>query len=199
MVANLARVDARLCAGVAEGLGLPAPAPSTPPADVEPSPALSQVVRVPGPILGRQVGVVVTDGADLAGVTKLRAALEKLGATLLVVAPHGGTVRKGRAAVVVDRTLLTVRSIELDAVVVADGAGQLADVRARRLLDEAYRHCKAVAAWGDGAALLEAAGVDPERPGVLVSDGWSAADRKALTTALGLHRAWDRFPELLLA
>src|SRR4051812_7765778 len=35
-LAVLARVDARLCAAVAEGLGLPAPAPLSPPADVEP-------------------------------------------------------------------------------------------------------------------------------------------------------------------
>ena len=145
------------------------------------------------------VGVVVTDGADLAGVTKLRVALEKHGAQLLVVAPHGGFVRRGRASLVVDRTFLTVRSIELDAVVVADGAGEVTDIRARLLLDEAYRHSKAVGAWGDGVALLEAAGVELERPGVLVSEGASAAARKELVTALGLHRAWDRFPELVLA
>jgi catalase len=198
-LAVLARVDARLCAAVAEGLGLPAPAPLSPPADVEPSPALSQLVTVPGPVLGRLVGVVVTDGADLSGVAKLKAALEKQGAQLLVVAPHGGTVTRGRASVVVDRTFVTVRSIELDAVVVADGAGALTDVKVRQLLDEAYRHSKAVGAWGDGVHLLEAAGVDLERPGVLVSDSASAASRKELLTALGRHRAWDRFPELLLA
>jgi catalase len=190
----LACVDARLCAAVAAGLGLPAPLPVTPPVDVEPSPALSQLVTVPGRVDGRMVGVVVTDGADLSGVAKLRAALEKQGAQLLVVAPHGGTVGRGRTSVVVDRTFLTVRSIEMDAVVVADGAAGVTDAQALRLVNEAYRHCKAVGAWGNGVALLEAAGVDLESSGVLVSEAASAASRKELVMALGLHRAWDRFP-----
>src|SRR4051794_34912231 len=153
-LAVLACVDGELCAAVADGLGLPAPAPTTPPADVEPSPALSQLVSVPGPVAGRMVGVVVTDMADLSGVAKLRAALEKQGAQLLVIAPHGGTVRRGRAMEVVDRTFLTVRSIELDAVVVADGTAGVTDDKVLRLVEEAFRHCKAIGAWGDGVALL---------------------------------------------
>ncbi len=39
----LANVDPQLCADVAAGLGLPAPSAITPPASVEPSPALSQI------------------------------------------------------------------------------------------------------------------------------------------------------------
>jgi len=145
------------------------------------------------------VGVVVTDLADLSGVAKLRAALEKQGAQLLVIAPHGGTVRRGRAMEVVDRTFLTVRSIELDAVVVADGTAGMTDDKVLRLVEEAFRHCKAIGAWGDGVALLEAAGVASDAPGVLVSESASAASRKELLAALGLHRAWHRFPQTVLA
>src|SRR3954469_1050136 len=54
----LANIDPALCAQVAAGLGLPAPEPTVPLADVTPSPALSQVgAQWPGD--GRMVGIVV--------------------------------------------------------------------------------------------------------------------------------------------
>jgi catalase len=189
MLTRLAEVDAELCATVAAGLGLPAPSGS-PAADAGASPALSQLVTEPGPILGRLVGVIATDDADLTGIAKLRTELEKEGALLKVIASHGGTI----GAEIVERTFLTVRSIEFDAVAVADGAGSVSDPRALLLLQEAYRHCKAIVAWGDGGDLLTAAGIAADAPGVLVDDKASAAQRKALIEAMGLHRAWDRFP-----
>ncbi|GAA4355981.1 catalase [Angustibacter luteus] len=197
-LAVLACVDAQLCAAVAEGLGLPVPTAAREPATVNPSPALSQLVTVPGPVDGRQVGVIVSDGADLAGVAKLQAAVEKVGATLLVIAPHGGFVSKGKTRLPVDRTFLTVRSIELDAVVVATGTSGADDIKVRVLLHEMYRHCKALGAWGDGVEALTAAGIELDRAGVLVADVATAAHRKDLVAALGLHRAWDRFPEFTL-
>lgn len=78
--------------------------------------------------------------------------------------------------------------------VVAGGAGTLADPRAIVLLQEVFRRCKAIAAWGDGADLLAAAGVPATAPGVFVSPAATAALRKNLIVAMGLHRAWDRFP-----
>jgi catalase len=193
MLTRLAQVDADLCGRVAAGLGLAAPA-GEPAADAGASPALSQLVTTPGPIAGRVVGVLAADDADLGGVAKLRAALEKEGAVLRVIASHGGTVTRGRAEEIVERTYLTVRSIEFDAVVVAHGTAGTTDPRALLLLQEAYRHCKAIAAWGDGVELLTAAGIPADAPGVVVDESASAAQRKALIAAMGLHRAWDRFP-----
>ena len=46
---------------------------------------------------------------------------------------------------IVDRTLLTARSIEFDAVVVADGTTPTSDIKLVLLLQEAFRHCKALA------------------------------------------------------
>jgi catalase len=92
----------------------------------------------------------------------------------------------------VDRTFLTTRSIEFDAVVVAHGSGAIHDAKVDVLLQEAYRHSKAVAAWGDGRDLLASEAIDTEAPGVLVGDRPTAAFCKELLTAIGLHRAWDR-------
>ncbi|AGZ42354.1 catalase [Actinoplanes friuliensis] len=191
MLTVLAEVDTDLCAQVAAGLGLPAPQ-GTPATDVRPSPALSQITGVPGPIAGRVVGVVAGPGADLAGIAKLRAALTAEGAVLRVISPIGGTLRKGTREEIIERTFLTTRSIEFDALLIAGGAGNLKDIKLTVLLQEAFRHAKAIGAWGDGAEALRTAGIDTGAPGVLLADGMTAAYRKQLTTALGLHRAWER-------
>jgi len=198
MLANLANVDADLCAAVAAGLGLPAPVGS-PATDVGVSPSLSQVYAQPGPITGRVIGVLAVDGADLAGIAKLREGLMAQGAVVRLIAEHGGTVTggrgRGRSSATVERTYVTTRSIEYDAVVVAAGAGALAmEPKALILLQEAFRHGKAVAAWGDGVGVLQAARIPAAAPGVLTAENVSATLRKEITRAVGLHRSWDRVP-----
>ena len=192
----LANVDADLCATVAAGLGLPVPK-GAPAEDVVLSPALSQVVTVPGPIAGRKVGVIADAGSDLAGIGKLRQAMAKLGAEVLVVAPIGGVLGRGARKVNVDRTLLTTRSIEFDAVVVAGGTTPTNDIKLVLLLQEAFRHCKALAAWSDGAAVLQAAGIALDSAGIVVGDSVAKAFTGGLTDALGLHRAWDRAAQVM--
>ena len=162
---------------------------------VMPSPALSQIVTEPGPIAGRDVGVVADAGADLAGIGKLRDALDEPGRRAARHRAARRHDRPGRQHEIVERTFLTARSIEFDAVVVAGGAGALADIKLDILLQEAFRHCKAIAAWGDGAQTCSPPpGSIPRRRGVLVTDPSTVASRKALIAAMGLHRAWDRTP-----
>ncbi len=188
---SLARVDAELCAAVAEGLGLPAPA-GTPAEDVVPSAALSQIPSGPGPIAGRIIGVVATHGADLGGIGKLRRTVEAQGAILRVLAPAGGTLKRGRGQQSVERTFLTARSIEFDALVVAGGTAGLHDIKLTVLLQEMFRHCKAIGAWGDGRQVLLDAGIDVDAPGILLADEVAKPFSSELLTTLGLHRVWER-------
>jgi catalase len=198
----LARVDADLVARVAAGLGLPAPDGPGDLPDVTPSPALSQIPARPGRIDGRVIGVLVADGTDLGVVAALRDAFADDGAVVRVVADHGGTVRSGTAEETVERTLLTTRSIEYDAVVVAPGVAGTpvaSDPRTGVLLQEALRHGKALAGVGDGADVLSSAGVDGSVPGVLiVGDDASevAVLADSLREALGLHRSWERLEQV---
>jgi catalase len=192
----LANVDTDLCEQVAAGLGLPAPKGS-PAEDVTVSPALVQILAEPGPIAGRKIGIIADAGSDLAGVAKLVKATAALGVTALVIAPVGGVLKSGRRSVAVDRTLATTRSIEFDALVIAAGTTPIPDIKLVVLLHEAFRHCKAIAAWGDGVALLEAARIPAKGPGLAVAD---EADKDFVTTlaaALGLHRAWDRAAKVM--
>jgi catalase len=192
----LANVDTDLCEQVAAGLGLPAPK-GKPAGGVTVSPALVQILAEPGPIDGRKVGIIADAGSDLAGVSKLVKAAAALGVTALVIAPVGGVLKAGRRTVTVDRTLAAVRSIEFDALAVAGGTTPTGDIKLVVLLQEAFRHCKAIAAWGDGAAVLKSARISSRGPGVEVADEVDKAFTANLAAALGLHRAWDRAPKVM--
>ncbi|MYR40500.1 catalase [Streptomyces sp. SID5910] len=206
----LANIDPELCAGVAEGLGLPAPQPTVPLADVAPSPALSQVGGT-WPTEGRVVGIV-TSGADLEGVAAVREAVLNAGMVPLVVAPTGGHLGSGDAALTVQRSYVTARSVEFDAVLVAGtpamggdaytprdykaapaptGPGSI-DPRVSLLLSEAFRHGKAIGVWAGGESALEASGVPADAAGVVVADSGTAA-LEQVTGLLGSHRVWERF------
>jgi catalase len=193
----LANVDAELCKQVADRLGLPAPE-GRPSKEVSASPALSQVVSEPGPVAGRKLGILADAGSDLAAINKLIKAMDKLDVTALVIAPIGGELGRGRAKVTVERTGFTARSIEFDAILVAGGTSAESDLKRTLLLQEAYHHCKALGAWGDGAAILENAGIPLDGPGILVEETPTKAFTDELVEALGLHRAWER-AELVMA
>ncbi|MEA2900791.1 MAG: catalase [Actinomycetota bacterium] len=196
MVGNLADVAAELCERVAANLGLDAPTGS-PAADAGSSPALSQVPPGPGPIMGRVVGVLAADGVDGGGVDALRDALVAEGAALYVIAPRGGAVAGTGGPVPVDRTVMTTQSVEYDAMVVAGGASATAvgaDPNTALNLGEAFRHHKVIAAWGEGRAVLESAGIAADAPGVVVGDSADTGFAARLVEAMGWHRHWDRTP-----
>ncbi len=201
----LANIDPDLCAQVAVGLGLEAPAPTEALADPDPSPALSQIGDV-WPTDGRLVGIVVDPAGDLTGVEAVIELVTTAGMVPLVVAPHGGKLPNG---ITVQRTFGATRSVEFDAVILAgspvpapdalvardskageDDDPQL-DPRVVLLLQESFRHAKAIGAWGAGVDALELAGV-ADAPGVLTGDD-PAAVFAEVHTALGSHRVWERF------
>ncbi|MEU5695054.1 catalase [Actinosynnema sp. NPDC020468] len=190
---RLSAVDARLCAEVAAGLGLPAPeSPDLP--EVEPSPALSQLGRT-WPVDGRVVGIVVDadDEDGLADVRTARLALQAAGVTPLVIASRGGDLADGLVA---QRTFATARSVEFDALLLAatpppapdappTRTGSPTDPRVALLVEETYRHAKAIGAWGTGTT---AAGTGP---GVVVGDTpGDVVDE--VVALLAEHRVWAR-------
>ncbi|MGW0069740.1 hypothetical protein ACWDUI_20000 [Streptosporangium sandarakinum] len=152
------------------------------------------------------MGLDGDDDADLDGVRELRAAVFAAGMVPLLIAPHGGMV----GDMPVQRTFATARSIEFDALLLAAapvpapdavpardakaGAGGSAavDPRVTLLIDECWRHAKAIGAWGAGVAVLERAGITGA-PGVVRGD----SAMEVLNGVRGLmaaHRVWERFP-----
>jgi catalase len=201
----LADIDPVLCAQVATGLGLPAPEPTRPLADVTPSAALSQIGGR-WPADGRVIGIVVDPDGDLDGVSQVRREVFAAGMVPLLIAPHGGLV----GDLPVQRTFATARSVEFDAVLLggapvpapdalpgrdakAGAAGSaLVDPRVLLLVEECWRHAKAIGAWGAGVPLLEQAALTGA-PGVVIADAAPAAFA-SITELLAAHRVWERFP-----
>ncbi|MFF6997857.1 catalase [Streptomyces sp. NPDC008313] len=206
----LANIDPELCAQVAAGLGLPAPEPTVPLADPDPSPALSQVGRT-WPLDGRVIGIVTGGEDDLAGVRAVREAVLSAGMVPLVVAPAGGRLEGGGDPITVQRTFATARSVEFDALLLAGSPGPGKDAAGARdaragapeadgptdprillMLSEAYRHGKAIGGWSDAASALRAAGVPQDAPGV-VAAGTGTGALERISELLAGHRAWERF------
>jgi catalase len=65
------------------------------------------------------------------------------------------------------------------------------------LLQESFRHAKAIGAWGRGVQALEEAGIGLESPGVVTGESATAVFAE-LQETLGAHRVWERFVPALV-
>jgi len=176
MVGLLAYVDKKLAKEVADGLGLDvlpvegllnynfgADAnpkdyqnhPGKP--SINNSPALSMANSARS-VQTRQVAILAADGVDGASVKKMKTAVEKEGGMVKIIAPKNGSIMDNKNnAIPVDMSLLTSASVLFDALYLPDGSQALQDEGdAIHFINETYRHCKAIAADGSGAELLNA-------------------------------------------
>lgn len=203
----LANVDAGLVTAVAEGLGLPAPEPMEAPAeDVITSAALSQLGQT-WPIEGRLIGLVIDESTDADEVQSLREAIDAQDMVPLVVAPTGAVLSNG---VPPQRTYLTARSIEFDAIIFLTGSSTgaaagnpdtdqklgdpsglpEADPRLVLMAGEAYRHSK-VLLFDEASAVLAASGISHSEAGII--RGEPSAHLEEFFSLLAAHRVWERF------
>lgn len=206
----LANVDAVLCARVAQGLGLSAPEPTIEVGDPQPSPALSQLGQT-WPVTGRIIGIIADETSDLDAVRAVRDAVDAAGMVPLIIAPNGGMLGAGSSdPMPVQRTFLTARSVEYDAILVSASpapapdaevpmdakAGFAApgevDPRVAMLIAETFRHSKAIGGWAGSEVALAAAGCE-SGVGVVLDDS-PLSVLQSVTDLLALHRVWDRFP-----
>jgi catalase len=180
MLGILSRVDKGMAAQVAYNLGLHLP-PADPypnqsvPADVDPatlqpankespldkSAALSMAYTVKDSIKTRKIAILAADGVDGSALNKMKKALIAAGAVVEVVAPHLGelAVDKENTAIAVKQSFLTAASVLYDAVYVPGGINSVATLAASpdaiHFLNEAFRHCKPIAADLDAMQVLE--------------------------------------------
>ena len=59
-------------------------------------------------------------------------------------------------------------------------------------VQSAFRHCKPIAAWGDGVDLLANAGIDAGAAGVATAAKANKSFVSTILSNLSLHRHWDR-------
>jgi catalase len=175
----LTQVDKFLASKVAEGLGIPVPKElvqplnQSIPADGDPkkfqpikvkpslqiSKALSMANTIKNTIKTRRIAILVADGVDAVSLNKMKQALEAAGAQTKIIAPHLGNIATAKGKQInVDQSLLNAASVLFDAVYVPGGQKSVAALQkepnAIHFINEAYKHCKAIAADGEGTKLL---------------------------------------------
>ena len=170
------------------------------------SAALSMANTIKDTAKTRKVAILAADGVDGKAVNEMKRQLTAAGAQGKVVAPRGGTLKGADGgAIAVDWSLLTVGSVLFDAVFVPGGQASVnalrADAMAVHFVNEAYKHCKAIAVTGAGAALLPAIAHDGTKgtgerasdPGIVAgADGQVARVAATFIKAIAAHRNWVR-------
>jgi catalase len=206
VVAHLIHVDEDLAKRVATGLRLPGaikPTAAKEPArtEIKTSPALSIIGKAAQTLKGRVIGLLVSDGADYALIGALRAAIQKEGARLKIIAPHvGGAETADGKILEADMQLAGAPSIFFDAVaVIVSEAGVQKLVREAAALDfisDAFNHLKVIGYLPAAKQLLQRAGITDELvdAGMVKLDGANTV--AGFIAAAKRTRIWDREPKV---
>ena len=220
MLGILNQIDVDLTQKVANKLGMtlpkkvPFPVNQSVPADGDPkdfqsinadselksSAALSMAGTIKDTIKTRKIAFLVADGVDGDSIVAMQKALVLAGATIELIGTHHGKITTAtKQSLAVDESLLTSCSLFYDAVFVPGGKKSIdalaMEPDAIHFLNEAYKHCKAIAAAPSAAALLEktyfAADVKAGKDaGIVMVEGESEISN--FITAIAGHRVWER-------
>lgn len=225
VVGLLTQIDNDLAKKVATGLGLEAKKPEEPinhqygadanPSDYQPikvtpklktSPALSMENTVKGNIKTRQVAFLAAEGVDSKSLSDMKDALEAEGAVVKVIAPHAGFIKDSAGKEVkVDHSFLTFASVLVDAIYVPTGDKSIETLKntpkAVHFIDEAFLHCKAIAADGKAVELVKISYVanylnknldKVADAGLLLGNNNEKNFAKDFIKAIGNHRFFER-------
>lgn len=215
VVEHVARIDPDLATSVAAEVGVSAPDGPKAALHSESSNALSIVVPTAGfdsvspSIETRKIAALVCDGVDDTALRTLSTAIASEGGILDLVGPAEGPIQGTSGhAIDVTTTLSSTTSVLYDAVLVPGGdIAALIDTNgdAKHFLLEAYKHHKAVGAFGSGVDVLRANGLthaetnpvqvtDEEGVVVTAHGGQELPEEfiRSFIDAVAQHRAWDR-------
>ena len=227
MLGILSLIDKGLATEVAFALRLSVPQdPALPlnhsiPADADPadydsqmvegtllsSKALSMANSPKDSIKTRKIAFLAADGVDEISLTTVKDALEANGAVVEIIAPRlNYIVSENDVQIAVDHSFLTAASVLYDAVYVPGGTNSVATIEAEadavHFLNEAFKHCKAIAADESAIQVLEATYFSNKLPAdfseetvikegiVIGGDPEDVADKFIL--AIAQHRFWER-------
>ena len=146
-------------------VGVPAPTEAARPNHGKKDKMLSQTAFIPKEptIVSRRIAILVADGFDLTQVTAVRAALSSQGALTFVVGPRRAQIKsssdgRGLGA---DFSWESGRSTLFDALYIPGGAQSALTLRESgrsiHWVREAFHHCKAIAASGEGVDFIQEA------------------------------------------
>ena len=222
MLRTLNYVDKGLAAKVAAALGLTISDKGKPvnegvPADADKnryqplikkssiasSAALSMANTIKNSIKTRKIAILAADGVNAQSLTTVKNAVLAEKAVVEIIAPHQGNIKAmDGKAIAVDQSFLTAASVCYDAVYVPGGKNSIAALKAEpdalHFLNEAFKHCKAIAADAEGMQVLQATNFSNKLPAKDDQDGGviTGSDLKKLAggfiKAIAQHRFWER-------
>lgn len=108
----------------------------------------------------RQIAVLVANGFSMNDFKGMKKALEHGMAVVKLIGPHGGTVKcDSDMAHQVDAAIHTTESVLFDAIYIPGGKKSIATLMKKgkylKFINEALKHCKAIAADNEGEDLLD--------------------------------------------
>ncbi len=227
MIGILSLVDQGLAAEVAFALGLQVqeevekPINKSLPADADPSDyepiqvkeklkksaALSMQNTIKDTIKSRKIAVLAADGVDTKSFQAVVDTIRAQGGIVHVIAPKLGEVTgTDKKKIPVEESFLTGASVLYDAIYIPGGKDSVATLQSNadavHFLNEAFKHCKAIAADVEASPVLEAtyffSKVYQEFSAETVLDDGIIVDQdpKSLVDkfikAIAQHRFWER-------
>ena len=227
MLGLLSQIDTILATKVAEGLGLKVPISPEKPMNhgvgadadkqkyeskkvdqsVTSSDALSMLKNktLSKTIATRQVAFLCSEGVDTAAINAMKAALNKEGATIKIIAPHLGVIKTNDGSEVkVDQSFLIAASVLFDAVYIPGGKNMgflSSKPEVIEFINEAFKHCKVIGA-NDSAIFTETnvksvLNGDEDVEGIVLDANKEDGDfTKSFIAAMGEHRFWNREEKL---
>jgi catalase len=233
-VGNFYKVDPELARRVAEGIGVEVPKDQEvnltgnylndehaekvrTGQSAKVSPALSMETNKVETAKTRKVAILVEDGFAYEEVMRLKEALTAVGAQSEIVSMMLGK-RKSNSGneLEVDKSHLTSGSVLYDAVYIPEGEQSIQSMlqkgEALHFVNEAFKHCKAIATSGNGIQLFEKAFVlgvgfsDKDSKKVVSNKGVVTAGIEAnaeeffgsFIDAIKKHRHWDRQEKVMV-
>ena len=230
MLENLAKINDMLAAQIGLALGEPMPqsqgkpsgtadsakeiellaaaeSPTTASGGVQKTSGLSQAAGQPTLPKGRKVAILTGKGSFTKCIETMQEKLAAEGAMGVVVGPHLGKIEGDDGAFEAKKTYANAGSVLFDAVYIPGSTNIEALVKmgdARKFIDEAFKHGKAIAASGEGVDLVKATEMsahhDSTPAGVFLAPDGNAMDVCAdLINGVAQHRFRDRAAAMIAA
>lgn len=221
MVYMIANVDRQLARQVAMGIGADEPSDEKrikevakdalprvkAKRSVDHSPALSQERLKGTSIKGRKVAILVDEGFDYDAVMRVKEMLTKNNAMAEIVSKFQHAIKSSSGkALEADKSHVTTASIMYDAIFIPGGK-HIEKLQSQgdviHFINEAYKHCKPLAASGEGVELLRfparngagaSADAGKEDKGIVIAENSDHLDQfvENFRAAIQEHRFWAR-------
>lgn len=153
------------------------------------------------------MAILAADGVSASQLMAIKQALKEVGAMAEVVSKFKGMIKSAEGQdIEVDKTFLTSASVMFDAIYVPGGVQSVEALKmngeAVHFINEAFKHCKPIAATGEGVDLLRASEIQgivfsdaslQDDQGVVTDQSGNARDiAKSFINAIAQHRHWHR-------